>query len=450
MESVNQMKRQLAEVVTKAKALRADLEKKGPAATAEEHSELAKLVTQGQELKTRITTIIEVDALDAFANEPEERMTSDGVQAKQRKAVRKRWARLKHISGDSRAEAEETAYRFGMWFMGGVLGDAKAAAWCKEHGIEIKAQKESVNAGGGFLVPDEFDNQLIDLRETYGVFRSNARIRPMMRDTKNVGRRNNGLTAYFVGESQAGTESDKGWDQISLTAKKLMTLTRVSSELAEDAVVNLADDLAGEIGYAFALKEDQCGFLGDGGSTFGGIVGLAPKMLSLSGTIANIAGLVVASGNLFSEFVLADFNAVVGKLPEYADARAKWYTSRFFWASVMQRLALAAGGVTAEEIEGKRTRTFLGYPVEVVQVMPKTDANSQVACWFGDLSSAASFGDRRQTTVAISEDRYFDTDEIGIKGTERFDITCHDLGNADATAANRVEGPIIGLISAAS
>ncbi len=449
MESINQMKNKLAEVVTKAKALRADLAKKGEAATDDDHKLLAQLVTEGQQLKGRIQSLKEVDELDRFVNEPEARLTSDGVPTQARQVL-KRFGKVKSFSGRTQDEAALKAYRFAQFAAASLANHEPSVKYCTEHGISLKTMKESVNTAGGFLVPDEFDNDLIDLRELYGVFRRNARVVPMMRDTKNRNKRETGLTAYFANEAGAATESEKGWSQVSLTAEKLITLTRMSAELYEDAMVSLGDDLAEEISYAFALKEDQCGFLGDGTSTYGGIIGLSPKFLALSGTIAYIAGVVVGAGNAMSEIVLSDFNTVVGKLPEYADNRAKWYCSRFFWSTVMQRLAVAAGGVTAEEIEGKRVRTFLGYPVEVAQVMPKTDANSQMLAYFGDLRTSTDFGDRRQTTIAISDQRYFDTDEIGIKGTERFDINNHSLGNASATAGLRVEGPLVALISAAS
>ena len=91
-------------------------------------------------------------------------------------------------------------------------------------------------------------------------------------------RRINGVTAYFVGESRPPRSPTRPWDRVRLTAKKLMVLTKYSNELNEDAVLNIGDDLAGEIAYAFALKEDQCGFIGDGTSTYGGIVGLAPAL----------------------------------------------------------------------------------------------------------------------------------------------------------------------------
>ena len=42
------------------------------------------------------------------------------------------------------------------------------------------------------------------------------------------------LTAHYVGENEAGTESDTAWDNVTLVARKLMVLTRMSSELAEE------------------------------------------------------------------------------------------------------------------------------------------------------------------------------------------------------------------------
>ena len=42
---------------------------------------------------------------------------------------------------------------------------------------------EQTNSSGGFLVPNEMTQAIIDLREAYGVFRQNADIQPMGRDT---------------------------------------------------------------------------------------------------------------------------------------------------------------------------------------------------------------------------------------------------------------------------
>jgi HK97 family phage major capsid protein len=359
-----------------------------------------------------------------------------------------RFGTLRNFKGEN---AAEKALRFGQWFLA-VRGIRSAEKFCSEHGVQVtRAMSEGVNESGGYLVPEEFGNDLIDLREQYGVFRRNAKMVPMSSDTRSDPRRTGGLTAYFEGEGDAGTASDKAWDRVSLTAKKLMVLARWSSEVAEDAVINMGDDLAGEIAYAFANKEDLCGFVGDGSSTYGGMQGVTTKIKGLSGTIANIAGLFVGAGNAYSELVLTDFEGVVGLLPQYADTpSAKWYVHRTFYWNVMAKLVLAAGGVTGAEIEGARKPRFLGYDVEVTQVMPKTEANSQVCALLGDLRLAASFGSRRDTTIAISEHSRFANDQIEIRGTERFDINVHDVGNASATAGSRVAGPVVGLITAAS
>ena len=362
--------------------------------------------------------------------------------------------RVGHLKSFKRADvngksAEERAYRFGMWTLA-ALGNENAKRFCNEQGITIKLHSGGNNATGGVLIPDEFGTDLIDLREQYGVVRRLFKIRPMASDTRSDPRRASGLTAYFTGDGAAGTESTKSWDKVQLVAKKLTVISRMTNELSEDSVINIGDDLAQEISYAFALKEDQCGFIGDGSATYGGISGVNNRLVAVNG-VDDGGGLVLASGNLFSEFTLADFNKVVGRLPQYAANSAKWVTHRSFYYGTMQRLELAAGGVSAAEVrEGNRVPTFLGYPVELSQVMPSADANSQVAALLGDFSLAASFGDRRQETISFSDsasvggESTFERDEIAIRGTERFDINVHDVGSATEA------GPVVGLISAAS
>ena len=355
----------------------------------------------------------------------------------------------RHIKGDN---AKERAYRLGRYWLANVFRNQKSAQWCRDNGImTTRGQAEGQNDKGGFLVAPEFASEIIDLREQYGIARQHARVWPMGSDTLTIPRRKSGVSASFYGESAQMSAVEKAWDNVSLTARKLGIRVRYPKELNEDAIINIGDDLTKEIAYTFALKEDQCFFNGDGTTTYGKIEGVTTRLKGLSSTIAYIAGLVVAAGNAYSEITLANFNSVVGLLPEYADGpQTKWFVSKTFWANVMQRLAVAAGGVTAEEIEGVRSKTFLGYPVVIVQVMPKTEANSQVCCLFGDLSLAAAFGDRVGLEIETNPYSRMDYDEIEIFGRSRFDINVHDVGNADATAANREPGPVVGLITAAS
>jgi HK97 family phage major capsid protein len=359
---------------------------------------------------------------------------------------------LKAFKGEG---AAERAYKFAQWFMAGPAGNQRAQEFCRSHGIKLeRAHTEKINEDGGFTVPPEFSNEIIDLREEYGIFRANAKVEPMAGDVKSVRRRTGGLTAYAVGEGQRGTESKKGWDLVELVARKWMVLAKVTNELNEDSIVDFGDDLASESAYAFSNAEDDAGFNGDGTSTYNGIRGVCTKIKGLHATIANIAGLVVASGNAYSEIVRGDLVSVMGRLPQYAYKRGqpKWFVSQRFWAEVMVNITLAAGGATAAEIEGQRQKTFLGYPVEIAQVMPAVEANSQVCALFGALNLAATLGDRRTMALAMtdSNDVDFEEDQIAIRATTRIDINAHDVGNASATANLRKPGPIVGLITAAS
>jgi HK97 family phage major capsid protein len=119
----------------------------------------------------------------------------------------------------------------------------------------------------------------------------------------------------------------------------------------------------------------------------------------------------------------------------------------------MQRLELAAGGNTIREVaSGDRAPRplFLGYPVNFTQVMPRTDAASQIAAILGDLSMGTVMGDKRQRTLFTDPYSLSANDQIAVRGTERVDIIVHDVGNASATAADRQPGSIVGLISKAS
>lgn len=343
-----------------------------------------------------------------------------------------------------RHKAAEKAHRLGQ-FIFALSGNERARKWCQMHGLEFQAaHEEGVNEKGGFLVPIELDTDMIVLREQFGVFRQHARHTPMGSDATQRMRRTSGLSYAWVSEGGTLSESEKGWDRVGLTAKKLGILAKYTSEIDEDALVDVGDDLAGEIAYSFSLAEDQAGFNGDGTSAYGKIVGVRQRLLDVFTTSGGL-GLILGAGNAYSELTLANFEDVDGALPMYAEKNAKWFMHKKFWTSTARRLALASGGVPAAEIIAGTRRQFLGYDVVLSQVMPSVTANSQVPCVFGDLSKAAMFGDRRATTIAVSAHSSFSSDVIDVRGTERVDINVHDVGTASVEA-----GPIVGLIMAAS
>lgn len=356
-----------------------------------------------------------------------------------------RYGKLKAFKGEG---AEQRAYRFGQWILGGPLGNNASRNWCQQNGLMITraAQVEGINEKGGYTVPEEFGNDIVQLMEQYGIFRQNAHIVPMSSDRRTDPVLNGELTSEFVGEMAEGTDQDLDFGMIGYTAKKQMVLVPYSSEVSDDSAISIGDHLADAAGRAFAYKEDICGFNGDGTSTYGGMVGLREALKGVDASPANIAGLQVGSGNAYGELALVDFEGVVGRLPDYADTgNAKWYVSRRFYYNVMVRLLLAASGTTPTEIEDARNRRYLGYPVVFTRVMPTSEANSQVCALFGDLGLGARLADRRKFTTAIDDSILFRKDALLFRATARFDVNC-SYGVGNTTDA----GPVVGLITAAS
>jgi HK97 family phage major capsid protein len=386
------------------------------------------------------TPEIEADAAsaDAIAKSVRKNLAQEVLTANLhvRAEVGKDWEKARVFGSLKNLKSRESAYKFGRWALG-ALGHQKSADWCKANGISLvrmKGHVEGINSQGGFTVPDEFENELITLREQYGVFRRNARVVAMSSDVKRIPKRASTVTAYFVGEAAAITESQQAFDQVQLVAKKLGVVTTISSELNEDNVVNLGDDLAGEIAYAFALKEDDCGFNGDGTSTYGGIVGLDASMTDTTYQTADM------TQTTYAAVTLANLTVGLRKLPAWASQRnnVKIYCSKNAYHGVFERLAMAAGGVTAAEmVNGIAQPRFYGYPVEFTQVIPVTESDGAEFAYFGDLSLGCYFGDRRQQTVAFSDSALnaFEQDEIAVRGTQRFDIVCANVGSSTAAGA---------------
>jgi hypothetical protein len=148
-------------------------------------------------------------------------------------------------------------------------------------------------------------------------------------------------------------------------------------------------------------------------------------------------------GNIaFSKFDMEDFLSTISKLPEFPGLQPVWYISKPGYWNSMVRLMAAQGGTTWEKTaDGQMSAMFLGYPVEYVHVMPTAlgDTVSTILAYFGDLAMAAMLGNRRGLTIQLSDQRYFEFDQMGIRGTSRVNVVIAQPGDASNA------GPIVAL-----
>lgn len=379
-------------------------------------------------------TRIESGRVDAGADKNMTRFASIKIPAKA-----KQHGPLKAYQGP---DAEKHAYIAGQVVLAGLYGSEAAQRFCQQHGLQVSGLMSSTeNSKGGFVVPDEMSQALIRLREERGVFPQFANRVPMGADIIRIPRLLADVTAYWAGEGAEITASDVTLGQAELMARKLTALTKVSSELDEDAVIEIGDMITQSMAYAMADKIDEAGFNGDGTSTYGGNVGL--KNALASGAIHDAVG-----GNTGAITLdLADFEAVLGKYPQYPGASPRWFmNSAVYYASAFSLMNAAGGNTNVTLANGVSSPMFLGFPVTFAQVMTSTTgaSASTILAYFGDLRLGAAYGVRRSVRTDVSMDRYFENDLIGIKCTERVAINIHERGD---NIRNR---PILALKTAAS
>lgn len=310
------------------------------------------------------------------------------------------------------------------------------------------------NAGTmGFLVPQGFDATITDLAERYGIFAQLGMYINMagMKDVS-LPRLDTGATGYWFAEGAAVTASNMTGGQINLSIKGLGALTKYSRLLEETSAVPLVPLIAQKFAEVIAYKKDTAFLVGDGTSTYGGIVGLTTKLLAaFTSTTTTSVGVVIGAGNLYSELTLANFVETKNKLRTRFLNRAKWLMHRDAYAAA-EKLVYAAGGtLTGDIINGISQQKFLGYPVVVSDLMP-SEANSALGILFGDFESAAYFGSQGglQIETATQNDVDWTQNLIATKGIEMLDYNVHGEQSIHADGSTVQSGAYVGLRLAAS
>lgn len=450
----NQLRQQKAKVVAEAQGIEATAKTENREMTDDESTKVVALLDQADGYESHAKAIEAKEALSTRLSgavdgltKPQLRIAPDSVpgHAEIVKVVGKApWDKIRSsgkLVAFMGADARENAYKAGRWIQAAIFGNHEAAQWCSEHGVGIgAAMGETSNAAGGLFVPDELTNAIIDLRETFGLARRECRVASMSSDSQLIPRRAGGVTAYAVGENLEITKSDASFNQVELNARKWAALTLISNELMEDAVIDMADWVAQEMAHAFAEKEDDALFNGDGGADFHGINGIRNKIVD--GTHTTGAVDATSGDDQFGELIGSDFAALTGVIPSWAVANAKWYISSQGYALSMLRLMEAAGGNTMTTIADGIGLSYLGFPVVLTPKMPtvSTALNNVAMVVFGDMRQSVTFGDRRGFRMAVLRERYAEFDQTGVVATERMDINVHELGD------NTNAGGLVALI----
>ena len=125
---------------------------------------------------------------------------------------------------------------------------------------------------GGYLVPDEYERQLIDALQEQNIFRQLAHVISTSSGDRKIPVVRSHGTAAWIDENAAYPESDDTFGQISISAFKLATTIKVSDELLHDSVFDVPSYIAKEFARRIGSAEEEAFFVGDGAGKPTGIL----------------------------------------------------------------------------------------------------------------------------------------------------------------------------------
>lgn len=276
---------------------------------------------------------------------------------------------------------------------------------------------EANTPGSTYMANNELERDIYDLLATYGVF-SQFDVRMIGAKATEVRLKTARVAAVFVDEAaQMTADSTKAGSKVAVTPGKIGALISVSTELLEDDVGGLVEDVLNDIAESIAYRIDWIAIAADGGadSTDGGFTGI----MGGGGTDRTAASGNVSIATLDYEDVLACVtNLPVGLLQR---GTVKW----LFNPTILAKLLLIKGSdgrpifntpLDAPSYGG--LGTIFGFPVVTSPVCPSTDSAGNRVGAFGDFMAEA-IRIRRGITFDRSKDWAFDTDEVTFRGTCR-------------------------------
>lgn len=293
--------------------------------------------------------------------EPGKRNLKSGIETLP-KEVRFAKAVFAHVRKDAQAIAEYNAY--------------SRKAWAEK----ANYQNVTTGADGGDLVPDpEFIAEVERLTDEYGVASRDATVRRTDRDSVTLLSGTNEISFTKTSEATAQNAQKLTYDAVTAALEKYIATLVMTSELVEDAAVDIFVDAANEIARARAKLFDQLVFTD---STHG----------LLYQPDAGEGWKTHTVGSALSDFDFDDCMNAVYKVVSSVRRRGKFYMHPTVWNELRQKKAGNGSTSSATYYAGgplnQITPAIDGYQVELVDVMPAAGditANEPFAV-FGDLS----------------------------------------------------------------
>ena len=264
---------------------------------------------------------------------------------------------------------------------------------------------EGTDSAGGYLVPEEWDNRLIEKMEHENVLRGLATVIQTSGDRR-INVTASLPTASWVEENGEIPTSDPSWTQVRLDSYKLVAATRVSEELLQDNAFNLESVLIDQFARALARGEEEAFITGDGNSKPTGI---------LDPVHGGEIGITAAGDTILTADEIID---LVYSLRRPYRPNAAFLCADSTLAAI-RKLKTDNGYLWQPALTAGEPDRLLGYPVYTSQFVPAIAAGQPVLA-YGDYSFV-NIADRGARSFATLTELYAMNGQVGFKATERVD-----------------------------
>ena len=260
---------------------------------------------------------------------------------------------------------------------------------------------------GGYLVPDEYEKQLVEALEEENIFRKLAHVINTSSGDRKIPVVATKGTASWVDEEGLIPESDDTFGQVSIGAYKLGTLIKVSNELLADSVFNLEAYISKEFGRRCGAKEEDAFFNGDGTGKPTGI---------LNDTLGAEVGVTAAATNAITADEVID---LFYSLKAPYRKRAVWVLNDTTVKAIRKLKDSTGNYLWQPALTAGQPDTLLGRPVYTSAYVPSIAAGKKTII-FGDFSYYW-IADRQGRTFKKLSELYATTDQTGFVATQRVD-----------------------------
>lgn len=279
----------------------------------------------------------------------------------------------------------------------------------------LDPQDRGTDADGGYLTPTITAAEILRLTEEFGQGRQYFRNYPMGKaGVVRFPKKLTGATVTRVAENVEITDTKVTLTYADLTASKVAAIVAITSELDEDAIVDIGAYVNEQLAESFAEEEDGQLFTGTGSPHTGAFNATSTYGLNT---------LYTTNSASITYDMLVD--AAMG-LKSWYLRNAAWYMHRTVAADLMKLKDNNDLPILINAGDPMRM-TLLGYPVRLIEKAPASTVTtaSMPLILLGDLNKAGIFGLKRDYTMTVLTEATVDSvnlaanDLIGIRVTKR-------------------------------